>query len=86
MTLDHICTLRAAIEEARSQRQKVFAYFVDFQKAFDTVTCSRMIKRLHEMHIPDTLIWGVMSLYESLSEGGFDHREVYQNGWTALLG
>ena len=46
LTLDHIFTLRAAIEEARLRRQKVFACFVDFQKAFDTVPRSRMIRKL----------------------------------------
>ena len=63
-TLDHIFTLTAGIKEARSGRQKVFACFVDLRKAFDTLSRFHKIRRLSEMHIPDTLIWGVMSLYE----------------------
>ena len=49
-------------------RQKVYACFVDFRKAFDTVPSSRLIRRLQEMHIPESIIWRVMSLYESVQD------------------
>jgi hypothetical protein len=35
--IDHIFTLRAIIEETRHRSSKVYACFVDFRKAFDTV-------------------------------------------------
>lgn len=65
-TLDHIFTLKAVIEEARLRHQKVYACFVNFRKAFDIVPRSRLIRQLQKMHIPESIIWGVISLYESV--------------------
>ena len=36
-TIDHIFTLQAVIEEARHRSSKVYCYFIDFWKAFDSV-------------------------------------------------
>lgn len=33
----HLVTLQAIIEENRAHNQNIYCYFVDFQKAFDTV-------------------------------------------------
>ena len=40
-TLDHIFTLRTIIEEGRSEGRKVYCTFVDFRKAFDTISENR---------------------------------------------
>ena len=39
-TLDHILTLQDLIEESRAHNKRIYCCFVDFQKAFDTATCS----------------------------------------------
>ena len=48
-THDHILTLRGIIEEAKHRRQRVYCCFVDFRKAFDTVPCARLVRRLQEL-------------------------------------
>jgi hypothetical protein len=46
--IDHIFTVRAIIEEARRCSSKVYACFVDIQKAFDTVPRDALFQRLYE--------------------------------------
>lgn len=66
-TLDHILTLRAMIEEARSRRQRLFCCFVDFRKAFDTVPRFRLFQRLHHLGFSGDMQWAVMALYERVT-------------------
>ncbi|MCO5611969.1 hypothetical protein L7F22_066229 [Adiantum nelumboides] len=65
-TLDHLLTLRAIIEEGRSHGRRIYCSFVDFRKAFDTVSRARLMRRLQEMGVPTVLTWGVMALYRSV--------------------
>eukprot|EP00250_Pteridium_aquilinum_P022184 c25317_g3_i1 orf=401-733(+) len=60
-TLDHILTLRAIIEEGRSQGRWIYCSFVDFKKAFDMVPRARMMRKLHEIGVPIELNWGIMA-------------------------
>ena len=65
-TLDHIITLRAIIEEGRSEGRNVYCAFVDFRKAFDAVPRTQLMLILEEMGVPMELIWGILALYESV--------------------
>ncbi|MCO5596305.1 hypothetical protein L7F22_050366 [Adiantum nelumboides] len=66
-TLVHILTLRAIIEEGRSQGKRIYCSFVDFRKAFDTVLRARLMRRLQEMGVTTVLTWGIMALYRSVT-------------------
>lgn len=66
-TLDHTFTLRALIEEARYNKQKLYCCFVDFKKAFDTVPRVRLMQRLKEMGVLEDMQWGVAKLYEKVT-------------------
>lgn len=65
-TIDHIFTLRAVIEEARHRSLKVYCCFVDFWKAFDSVSREDFFQRLRDIGISTTLLTAIMRLYESV--------------------
>ena len=51
-TSDHILTLTTCIEKyTKSLKKRVFSCFVDFQKAFDTVSREALLFKLHELGI-----------------------------------
>jgi hypothetical protein len=64
--IDHIFTLRAIIEEARHRTSKVYNFFVDFQKAFDTIPREALFQRLRDIDIFETLLATIMRLYKSI--------------------
>ena len=65
-TIDHTFTLRAIIEEGRHHSSKVYSCFVDFRKAFDTVSREALFQRLLDISISKTLLASIMILYESV--------------------
>lgn len=65
-TMDHIFTLWAIIEEARHKSKKVYCCFVDFRKAFDSVSRMTLFERLREIGISEMLLTANMRLYETM--------------------
>jgi hypothetical protein len=65
-TIDHIFTLQAIIEEERHRSSKVYSCFVDFRKAFDSVSREAPFQRLRDIGISTTLLTTIMHLYESI--------------------
>jgi hypothetical protein len=65
-TTNHIFNLRAIIEEAHHRFLKVYYCFVDFQKAFDSVSREALFQRLKDIAISRTLLTAIMRLYESV--------------------
>ena len=62
-TIDHIFTLRVVIEEARHHSSKVYCYFVDFRKSFDSVSREDLLQRLRDIGISAILLTAIMCLY-----------------------
>ena len=81
-TLDHIFTLRAIIEEGRSEGRKVYCTFVDFRKAFDTIPRAQMMLRLEEMGVPMELIWGILVYMDQLKAKSA--QKEYQRSFNPL--
>ena len=55
-TMDHIVTLHAIIKEARHISMKVYCCFVDFRKAFDSISRMDLFERLWEIGILEMLL------------------------------
>jgi hypothetical protein len=64
--IDHIFTLQSIIEEACHRSLKVYTFFVDFRKAFNTVPQDALFQRLHDIGIFETLLLAIMGLYDSV--------------------
>ncbi|KAL3677259.1 hypothetical protein R1sor_027207 [Riccia sorocarpa] len=65
-TLDHLLTLQVLMEQAKRKKQTLFVLFVDFSKAFDLVSRSKLHERLIEMEVPPELINAVVTLYQRM--------------------
>lgn len=65
-TIDHILTLQATIEEAQANKWKVYFYFVDFHKAFDSIPRHLLFQSRKNLGTPRDVIPLVMTLYEQV--------------------
>ena len=82
--MDHIFTLRAIIKEAQLHSKKVYCYFVDYRKAFDSIPREALFQRLRDIGISEILLTIIMRLYETVigrlktTKGLFDpiHRTI----------
>ena len=63
-TSDHILTLRTCVEKyIKVKKQKLFACFVDFRKAFDTVSRQVLIYKLEKLGIPGRFLCILKHMY-----------------------
>ena len=60
---DHITTLRIIIEQSREFNSKLYATFVDFEKAFDSINRSALWKLLYKYGFPQKYINLMKQLY-----------------------
>lgn len=51
-TIGHFFTLSTILEECRNSKIDIFSCFVDFRKAFGTIPCEKLWKRLEEIMVP----------------------------------
>ncbi|CAG4945247.1 unnamed protein product [Colias eurytheme] len=61
---DQINTLRIILEEASEWQREIYLTFVDFEKAFDTVTWCSIWCRLEEIGVPSKIINMLRALYK----------------------
>ena len=64
-TRDYLYNLLIIIERSRSHQQPLYMCFVDFEKAFDTVTYQKLRKTLEDIGFAKHLIELLRSLYEN---------------------
>lgn len=62
-TSDHMFVLRTLIEKYRSCGSKLFACFIDFSKAFDTVLHSALFVKLHNIGVTGKFLKVLTELY-----------------------
>jgi hypothetical protein len=68
-TLDAAFVLRSVFDSAYTSKFKatpLFACFIDFQKAFDSVSRPLLWRILRNLHLPDAFISAVISYYSSV--------------------
>ena len=61
--VEQICTLRAVIDGCKTRQRTVSIVFVDFRKAFDSVSRSAIAKVLQLYGVPPQLVNAIMDLY-----------------------
>ena len=62
---DHIFFLQTIIEKVvKKTKQKLYAVFIDFKKAYDTVNRALLIKRLQSVGINGIFMRNIMAMYE----------------------
>jgi hypothetical protein len=62
-TTDNLFILRTLIEQARFQKKKLYTYFVDFKKAFDTVPRDLLWQVLEGLGISGRILECLRSMY-----------------------
>ena len=63
-TLDALFTLRHLVDRSRSQRQRLYAIFVDFAKAFDTVPRDALLGRCRQLGVHGQFLEALLMLYD----------------------
>jgi hypothetical protein len=67
-TLDALFTLQHCIKRARWRRQRMYAVFVDFRKAFDTVRRDLMIDRCRQLGVHGQFLTSLLLLYDKVTQ------------------
>ena len=62
-TSDQIFLLQTAIEKALREGKKLYAAFIDFRKAYDTVDRALLLGRLKEIGVDGILFRNIASMY-----------------------
>ena len=62
-TANAIFTLRMIMERAIEMQRDVYLYFIDYEKAFDTVRHEEMLKMLERIQVDDRDIRLIRNLY-----------------------
>ena len=62
-TTEHILALRIVIDACRSRKKNLFVVFVDFAKAFDSVSRRAMAQILGLYGVPDVIAQAIMAMY-----------------------
>lgn len=75
--MDHIFVLRQILEQSCEWNSTLYAVFVDFEKAFDSLHRESLWKILRHYGIPQKLVHIIQSLYEN-----FECRVIYNNQLT----
>ncbi len=65
-TTDQIYLLHSAIQDAQRTHRPLYACFVDFRKAFDSVPRELLWSRLRSLSVPDRLIAAIVSYYDNV--------------------
>ncbi|MCO5598488.1 hypothetical protein L7F22_052585 [Adiantum nelumboides] len=66
-TVDHIFTLCCLIDQAKTRKRRLHYCFLDFRKAFDTVSRNRLFHCLLTLEVPSEMLWEIFFLYERIS-------------------
>jgi exonuclease III len=63
-TTEHVLALRTIIDACRSRKKNVVIIFVDFAKAFDSVSRPAMAKILTMYGVPESITRAILALYD----------------------
>ena len=67
-TSDHIFLLQTIIEKVvKKNKNRLYAVFIDFKKAYDTIDRSKLFMRLQDIGINGTFLKNIKSMYETIS-------------------
>jgi Reverse transcriptase (RNA-dependent DNA polymerase) len=63
---DHLLTLRVLMEKSKQKGEHLYACFVDFSKAFDSIPREKLWDRLREIGIQGRLLDTIQSMYKEV--------------------
>ncbi len=67
-TSDHIFLLRTMVEKVvKKNRGKLYAVFIDFKKAYDTVDRRKLFTRLRDIGVGGLFLINIKAMYENIS-------------------
>ncbi len=67
-TSDHIFLLQTIIAKVvKKNKRKLYAVFIDFKKAYDTVDRSKLFRRLQNIGINGIFLRNIKAMYETIS-------------------
>ena len=67
-TSDHILLLQTIIEKVvKKNKRKLYAVFIDFKKAYDTVDRRKLFTRLQDIGINGIFLKNIKAMYENIS-------------------
>lgn len=67
-TSDHIFLLQTIIAKVvKKNKRKLYAVFIDFKKAYDTVDRSKLFRRLQNVGINGIFLKNIKAMYETIS-------------------
>ena len=67
-TSDHIFLLQTIIEKVvKKNKNRLYAVFIDFKKAYDTVDRGKLFRRLQDIGINGPFLKNLKSMYETVS-------------------
>ena len=67
-TSDHIFLLQTIIEKVvKKNKRKLYAVFIDFKKAYDTVDRRKLFTRLQDIGINGIFLKNIKAMYENIS-------------------
>ena len=80
-TSDHIFFLQTIIEKVvKKNKRKLYAVFIDFKKAYDTVNRECLIKRLRSLGINGIFLQNILAMY-----GKTEYCVKLKNGYTSPI-
>ena len=65
-TADHIYVLKTIIDMKISKGEKLYAAFIDFRKAYDTVNRKKLIQCLHDIGAGSKFVENIKSIYQKV--------------------
>lgn len=65
-TSDHILTLKTIIDKAFKSSKKVYACFIDFKKAFDTINREALFYKLFQYNIKGPFFDIIQNMYKEV--------------------
>ena len=67
-TSDHIFLLQTIIEKVvKKNKKRLFAVFIDFKKAYDTIDRDKLFRRLQDIGINGPFLKNIKAMYETVS-------------------
>ena len=62
-TADHVYLLKTLISKTFCEKGKLYAAFIDFKKAYDTVNRAKLLNKLQEIGVSGTFLRNIQALY-----------------------
>ena len=63
-TADHVLTIKTLMDKYLSEKKKLYFYFVDFRKTYDSIWCEALFKKLLGYGVSTNFVSLLKNMYE----------------------